>query len=117
MPNRFYEAGDRFEKRVMKDLTDRGHLCWQSRGSKSAVDIIALGVGGATVKGLPKLVQVKSGDKKIEHASWNQLVDIATQVHGVAVVADRDGRNIRYRLITGYHQHGSRNWPADEYQP
>jgi Holliday junction resolvase len=111
MPNRFYEAGDRFEKRVMKDLTNNGYTCWQTRGSKTAVDIIALGCDSVL------LVQVKSGDRIVEHAPWNELYDLAVRASAGPVVADRDGRNIRYRLITGHHQHGSRNWPADEYQP
>lgn len=111
MPNRQYEAGDRFEKRVMNDLTKRGFVCWQTRGSKSAADIVAL------TKLDVALVQVKSGEKTMDHADWNKLVDIASSVRAAPLVADRDGRNIRYRLITGYHTYRSRDWPAEVYEP
>jgi hypothetical protein len=113
MPNRQYEAGDRWEKRVMNDLRRRGYICWQTRGSKTAVDIVGLSTRHDDVL----LVQAKSGEKITEHAAWNALVDVAVRTDSAPLVADRDGRKIRYRLITGYHQYRSRDWPAEEYQP
>ena len=121
MPNRQYEAGDRFEKRVMNDLTKRGYVCAQTRGSKGFYDIMSLPrIAQPTVPGskvLVLLVQVKSGDKIVEHSAWNGLWDLARATLSLAIVADRDGRKIRYRLITGYHTYRSRDWPAENYDP
>ena len=111
MPNRQYEAGDRFEKRVMNDLRRRGYVCFQTRGSKTATDIIALNPT-ATL-----LVQAKSGTTQPDHTQWNALMDLAFKAYAEPLVADRDGRKIRYRLITGYHTFRSRHWPAEDYQP
>ena len=116
MPNRQYEAGDRFEKRVMNDLRRRRHICWQTRGSKTAVDIVALS-GSLNPHDPVLLVQAKSGEKITEHAAWNALLDVAIRTSSHAIIADRDGRKIRYRLITGYHTYRSRDWPAENYEP
>ena len=122
MPNRQYQKGDRFEKKVMNDLRRRRYVCWQTRGSKSAVDVIALS-GSRHTSGVTLLVQAKGGDEngldsqKIGHTKWNELLDAAYRVHGAPVIADRDGRKIRYRLITGYHVFRSRDWPAEDYSP
>ena len=114
MPNHQYEAGDRFEKRVMNDLRRRGYQSWQTRGSKSAADIIAL---TPREHDASLLVQVKSGVKQPGHAEFNALLDTALKAAAWAIIADRDGRKIRYRLITGYHTYRSRDWPAEEYSP
>jgi hypothetical protein len=112
MPNRFYEAGRTFEYRVLKDLTKRGYVCRRTPASKGPYDIHALNDDHSL------FVQVKSGKKGLTHAEWNTLFEQTEPwATFLPVIADRDGRRIRYRLITGYHQHGSRNWPADEYQP
>jgi len=116
MPNRQYEAGDRFEKRVMADLRRCRYVSTQTRGSKGAYDIIALPIIGSRATHV-LLVQAKSGDKKVEHAAWNALRDVALKTGAAPLVADRDGRKIRYRLITGYHTYRSRDWPAEDYQP
>jgi len=124
MPNRQYEAGDRFEKRVMKDLVRRRYIANQTRGSKGAWDIMALPKllnpdgrpNGRRVQ-MPLLVQVKSGERTVDHNPWNALYDAARFTLSHALVADRDGRKIRYRLITGYHTYRSRDWPAENYDP
>ena len=118
MPNRQYEAGDRFEKRVKTDLEKRGYICWQTRGSKSAVDIVALvNYDGPHLRVRVVLVQVKAGQKQPTHSEWNKLLDVARSTHGAAVIADRDGRGIRYRTVIDYHKSGSRDWPAEAYEP
>ena len=113
MPNRQYEAGDRFEKRVMTQLEKRDYLPIQSRSSKGAFDICAIPDACRHIL----FIQVKGGEKKTTHSGWNALYEVALKVGGLAVIADRDGRNIRYRLITGYHQFRSRDWPAESYEP
>jgi hypothetical protein len=114
MPNRQYEAGDRWEKRVMNDLRRRGYICWQTRGSKTAVDIIAFNTDELDAH---LLLQAKSGEKITDHAAWNGLVDLSKKLGTLSLVADRDGRKIRYRRITGYHTYRSRDWPAEAYDP
>jgi hypothetical protein len=119
MPNRQYEAGRRFEYRVVKDLTKRGYKAKRTPGSKGVYDIHAIGAGYSL------FVQVKSGKddanssrEGMEHAGWNKLLDHTSVVYAyLPVVADRDGRKIRYRLITGYHTYRSRDWPAEMYEP
>jgi hypothetical protein len=96
----------------MKDLTERGYTCKRTPGSKGPYDIRADGAGYSL------FVQVKFGDEKVTHAGWNKLVDHTTVLYAfLPLVADRDGRKIRYRLITGYHQYRSRDWPAESYEP
>ena len=120
MPNNAYRRGDSFEKRVMADLTDR-YLCRQVRGSKGAFDLMAIPTAiKVTGGGYPLLIQAKSGDRIVEHAPWNELLDLARATLSVPIVADWDplhGRRIRYRLITGYHLSRSRDWPAEVYEP
>ena len=112
MPNRQYEAGRRFEYRVVKDLTKRGYTCKRTPGSKGCYDISAVGAG------YNLYVQVKSGEEKITHEGWNRLLDFCQVLYAyLPIVADRDGRKIRYRLITGYHTYRSRDWPAEAYDP
>lgn len=112
MPNRQYESGRRFEYRVVKDLTARGYKCKRTPGSKGVYDVEAVGAGYTLY------VQAKFGDTKITHAGWNGLFDFTYPRRGnLPVVADRDGRKIRYRLITGYHVFRSRDWPAEKYDP
>lgn len=106
MPNRAYEAGNRFEKRVADHLRGEGYVVWQTRGSKSAADLIALKVGQVL------LVQVKGGVTTLNHEQWNDLHRLAFVCGAVALVADRDRRAIRYRRITAGHLERSRVWPA-----
>ena len=117
MPNRQYEAGDRWEKRVVNDLRRRRYVPNQTRGSKGAYDITALPIIEPHRADPVLLVQAKSGDKKVEHTAWNALRDVALKTGAAPLIADRDGRKIRYRLITGYHTYRSRDWPAENYDP
>lgn len=102
----YYRQGDGFEKRVLADLRIQDYLAWQSRGSKSPVDIIALRSGQVL------LVQVKGGLAQIGHDGWNDLYDLAQRVAGVPILAQRSGRKIRYRQLTGLHLPRSRYWPS-----
>lgn len=114
MPNLAYQRGNAFERRVKADLESRGYLVRQVRGSKGSFDIIAAQSSGVL------LVQVKSGETPVSHAAWNRLVDDAHLGYAEPLIADRAERprgGIRYRLVTGYHTHGSRHWPAEDWTP
>ena len=114
MPNRLYEASDRFEKRVMEHLETSGYLVRQTRGSKGLFDLVALAPAEWTDKDL--LIQCKRGDGEgREHAKWNGLYDLAAKFWRLPVWADQDERGrIRYQVITGYHTAFSKCWPAEQ---
>jgi Holliday junction resolvase len=107
-----YTRGDYFEKRVADDLRHNGYLCWQSRGSKTVVDIIALKPGQVL------LVQVKAGMTPPAGTEWNSLLKIARYTQAVPLIADRAGRGvIRYRRITDPHTPHKHDWPARIWKP
>jgi Holliday junction resolvase len=104
-----YQKGDHFEKRVLGDLRTQGYVAWQTRGSKSPADIIALKSGQVL------LVQVKSGAGMMAHEDWNTLYDLAERVAGHAILAERVSRKIRYRRLDGWHRFRSRYWPCEPF--
>ena len=108
MPNPQYRAGNHYERRVANDLRRDGYLVWQTRGSKGVADLIAVKHGEVV------LVQVKASvDATVTHDGWNGLYEKAVEIMAVPLVADRDGRRIRYRRVTGLHRKGSRVWPSE----
>lgn len=111
MPNRRYVNGNHFERRVADALRGDGYRVWQTRGSKSPADLIALKIGQVL------LVQVKSGVTGLDHTQWNALHELATPFGAVPIIADRDGRRIRYRRITDRHASRSQNWPTADWTP
>jgi Holliday junction resolvase len=112
MTNYAYRRGNDYERRVMHALQTDGYVVWQSRGSKSPVDLICL------KRGQVLLVQVKGGRvTSISHDQWNALLAVAQRIGALAVIADRDGRKIRYRRIAGAHLPRSQNWPSVLWEP
>jgi Holliday junction resolvase len=110
MPNPAYARGNYFERRIADDLRHNGYLVWQSRGSKTVVDLVAL------KRGQVLLIQAKSGLTQPSHEEWNTLLGHATRVGGIALVADRGGRGVtRYRQITHPHIKGRHDWPAQRW--
>jgi Holliday junction resolvase len=114
-----YRRGNTYEVRVKLALERDGYRVWQSRGSKSPADLIALKPGQTL------LIQVKSGPtepgvESLPGASWNALWDLAQQVDAEAIIADRDPdrqRRIRYRRITAAHQPRRQSWPCQPWRP
>jgi Holliday junction resolvase len=104
-----YQKGDHFEKRILADLRAQGYVAWQSRNSRSVVDIVALKTGQTL------LVQVKSGRISMSHDEWNALYDLAGRVSATPVLAGRDGRAISYRQLSGHHQPRSPYWPCEAF--
>lgn len=111
MPNRAYEAGDRFEKRVAAQLEVDGYEVWQSRGSKGPADLVAL------KKGQSLLVQVKAGVTILSHDEWNGLYELARSVGAEPIIADRAGQAIRFRKIVDCHVERSHAWAVVPWSP
>jgi Holliday junction resolvase len=109
-----YRRGDHFEKRVADQLRIDGYIVYQSRGSKSPVDIVAL----KPMQVL--LIQAKSGDTGLTGVEWNLLLELARRAGAIPLVADRTGpagRVIRWRRITGPHPAHTRTWPCEDWTP
>lgn len=109
-----YTRGNAFERKIVDQLEHDGYTCWQSRGSKTAADIIAIKPGQLV------LVQAKSGVNHISGHDWNRLLDLARSIDATAVVADRPTRGvIRYRRITAHKTAATQlgYWPAEPWHP
>jgi Holliday junction resolvase len=104
-----YQRGDHFEKRILADLRAQGYVAWQTRGSKSPADIVALKAGQTL------LVQVKAGSRPMGHDEWNTLYALAQRIAAQAVYAARDGRAVDYRRLAGAHLPRSRHWPCETF--
>jgi Holliday junction resolvase len=93
-----YRIGDYHEKRVREHLRGNGYHVWQSRGSKSPVDLIAIKPGQVL------LVQVKAGTARLSHEDWNLLYELARQCGALAIEALVLPRKPPvFRRITGPH--------------
>lgn len=112
-----YSRGNDYERRVADELRGDGYQCWQTRGSKSAADIIALKPGQVL------LVQVKGASEQISSNDWNALYSLAALVLAEPIVADfpkwkpSKAGPVRYRRISGEHRHYAREWPCEEFTP
>jgi Holliday junction resolvase len=117
MVNNEYRRGDTFEKRVMAELTADGYACWQTRGSKSPADIVAIKPGETL------LVQAKSGRTRPSHAEWNALHDLAARVGAVPLVATRHADGPHGAMVTEYvhligaHWLHAHEWPSERWYP
>src|SRR3954469_25046456 len=110
-----YQRGDYREKRAKEYLESHGYDCWQSRGSRGLVDIVALRRARA-----PVLVQVKAGSAPVTHYEWNGLYRLAAKLEAVALVCTartKDGRSyvMEWRRITGAHLLRAPSWPAQPF--
>jgi Holliday junction resolvase len=111
-----YQRGNAFERIIADQLRGDGYSVWQTRGSKSPVDIVAIKTGQTL------FVQCKGGAGGLTSARWDELHDLAAAVGAVPILADRGGRGIyRLRRITGRyrpHQAGEARggiWPAEPF--
>jgi Holliday junction resolvase len=111
-----YQRGNAFERIIADQLRGDGYSVWQTRGSKTAVDIVAIKTGQTL------FVQCKSGVAALTSQRWDELHDLARAVGAVPIIADRPKRGVyRLRRITGrYRQHlpGETRggiWPAEPF--
>ncbi len=120
MPNRNAAKGYRAETRCRELLEADGYLVWRSGGSLTCADLVAAKPGEWL------LVQVKSGEARLDHDWVNELFTIADtlsagghagaygRVH--AIVADFPVRGkMRLRRISGLHVKFSPSWPVEPF--
>ena len=115
-----YDRGNAYEVKTCNVLTADGYVCWQARGSKGVADVIAL------KRGQVLLVQVKSGQTAmpldhlgLNHAGWNGLFELATQLGAVPVACywARWVRRPLWRQLTGLHTEHRQLWPSVPWTP
>lgn len=114
-----YARGNVWEARTAENLRGDGYAVWQSRGSHTAADLIALKAGQIL------LCQVKRTSKKsptmselITSAEWNELLDIAATAGGIPLLITYTGRAKAARQVlrlTGPHLDNSQTWPCEPF--
>ena len=115
--SRQYETGNRWEQLTANLFRANGYEVWQSRGSKSAADLIAIKRGDIVLVQVkrcsrpnPETSQIIGGDE------WNTLYDLAAHLDAQPVLADWGGIRgtravLRLRRLIGRHTPGTRFWP------
>jgi Holliday junction resolvase len=91
------QAGDRFERRVMKALRTAGWFTQKSPGSHSAVDLVAVKAGQTL------FVQCKVNGR-LDPGGWNDLVAAAAAAGAVPLLVERtagQGRPLAWWQLTG----------------
>lgn len=78
MPNRNYQLGYAFERRVMKHLTDEGYLVVRSSGSHGKIDIVAIALDDV------RLIQCKRHGK-ISAKERAELLALREQLPGCTI--------------------------------
>ncbi len=112
MPNSAYQRGNNAERRACATLQRHGWYTWQTRGSKSAADIVAMR-GGVVL-----LVQVKYGETEITGAEWNALYQLSTMIGAIPIYAStRPREGFLWVRMCGEHPRQSRVWPGIEFDP
>jgi Holliday junction resolvase len=111
-----YQRGNAFERIIADQLRDDGYSVWQTRGSKTIVDVVAIKTGQTL------FVQCKAGATGIGSAGWDALFDLAAAVGAYAILADRPKRGTyRLRRITGHYrphiagETRGGDWPAEPF--
>jgi Holliday junction resolvase len=102
-----YTRGTYAEKRTAAQLRADGYYVTESRGSHGVADLMAAKPGQVL------LVQVKTGEARLDGAWWNDLAAAAAAAGALAIVADWPKRGrLRLRQITGPHRPRSKAWPC-----
>jgi Holliday junction resolvase len=102
-----YARGTAAEKRTAAQLRKDGYYVVESRGSHGVADLLAVKPGQVL------LVQVKTGDARLDGFWWNELHEAAQHAGALAIVADWPKRGrLRLRQITGQHRPRSKLWPC-----
>ena len=82
-----YSRGYSFEQKIAGALVQDGYWCIQARGSHGIADVVALKPGQVL------MVQAKT-DGAISIAEWNRLLEVATAVGAVPLLAYRPRRGV-----------------------
>jgi hypothetical protein len=115
-----YSKGNSYERKAMDHLHAEGYHVWQTRGSKSPADLIAIKPGQLL------LVQVKGAQSAISHQGWNDLWYLSLDCGTIgkpclAIIADwpswkpSKAGPIRLSVITGRHHAHSQTWPCEPF--
>lgn len=94
-----YRRGYDFERRVRKDMDDRGYIAIRSPSSKTPADVYCIGVGKVL------FIQCKRNGV-LNPAEWNKFLAYCESVGATPILAmtGKGGRGIVYKLITGYKE-------------
>ena len=102
-----YARGVAAEKRTAAQLRKDGYYVVESRGSHGVADLVAVKPGQVL------MVQVKTGEARLDGSWWNELAEAAARAGALAIVADWPKRgHLRLRRITGQHEPRSKAWPC-----
>jgi Holliday junction resolvase len=104
------QRGDAFERRTRAQLDAAGYRTLRSSGSSGPFDLVALRLGEL------HLIQCKA-DGRLDPAEWNELLDLAVELGGTAILAQRDPRrHIEYRRLT-HHKGKPRDGAVPLWEP
>ena len=87
MPNRKYNRGSAFERRIKRELEDADHYVVRSAGSRGAVDLMAVDCVGR-----PYFVQCKK-DGRITKAEWSKLFEVGKSHNTTTLLVSKPKRN------------------------
>jgi Holliday junction resolvase len=101
-----YARGVAAEKRTAAQLRKDGYYVVESRGSHGVADLVAVKPGQVL------MVQVKTGEARLDGTWWNELHYAARRAGALPIVADWPRRgHLRLRRIIGQHEPRSKLWP------
>ena len=104
-----YSRGRAFEYRVRDDMQARGYVTVRSPGSHTPVDVYCVKPGEVV------FVQCKTSGR-MDPAEWNAFLDLCEYAGAVPVLAEREGRKLVYRRITGRKDGGGKQ-PYEDWEP
>lgn len=81
---KLYRIGRRFEHQVANDLRGKGYMVYPSPGSRTPADLVAAKVGSLIFIQCRVIGYVCQDE-------WNALLELASSVSGMAVIAQDDG--------------------------
>ena len=102
MPNKNYQIGYRFERRVMSYFWKRGYYVQRAYASKGVFDIIAVPPKGRVSKSF--LIQAKGDRRKgyIDPSESARLKDAAKHYNAYCCIAFKEGHKLKFRLVNIY---------------
>lgn len=107
-----YTRGARYERNVCRILEGAGWACSRHPLSRGAADI------DAYRDGTHLMVQVKGGkpNRTIDPEGWNRLYDLANEVGGIPILANKTTNNRwAFWLITGTKDGSGKRQPMVPY--
>lgn len=72
MPNKNYQKGARFERKIVNDEREKGKIAYRSAGSHSKIDVTIIDIEKKEIK----LLQCKKYKKKISGKERQEILDL-----------------------------------------